>query len=135
MPFLLLLLLGIIEFGWLFGLSNDVRHGAREGARHAAVDGGSNGAIHAYVCDAMEPLGGPGFDQLRMELEQLNTNGISGIQIGDTGRLRVEADVSSLTGLGFIEALMPAALGSTIEFRIEQGPTWTNDGALVNVSC
>lgn len=135
MPFLLLLVMGIIEFGWLFGLSNDIRHGAREGARFAAVDAGGNSAIHDYVCETMEPLGGPGFDELRIQLEQLNTNGIGGIQIGDAGRIRVEADVSSLSGLGFIEALMPDVLGSTIEFRIEQGPSWSDDGGLVTVSC
>lgn len=135
MPFLLLLLLGIIEFAWLFGLSNDVRHGAREGARYAAVDAGANAAIHDYICDAMEPLGDPGFQQLRIQLEQLDTNGISGVQIGDSGRVTVEADVSSLSGLGFIEALMPNELSSVIEFRIEQGPTWTHESGLVTVSC
>ena len=45
-PFLLLLLMGIIEFGFLFGQSNEVRHAAREGAHYAAVsypdrDGGT----------------------------------------------------------------------------------------------
>ena len=45
-PFLILLLLGIIEFGWAFNQNLDVRHGARETARlvdvnrryHAAKD-------------------------------------------------------------------------------------------------
>lgn len=137
MVLLILLLFGIIEFAWLFGLNNDVRHGAREGARFAAVDQGDNNAIHQYICQTMEPLGGAGFDQLRIELDQLNTNGVAGIQIGDTGRLRVEADINSLSGLGMIEAFLPADLGSTIDFRIEQGspPIWSPDGGLVNVSC
>lgn len=135
LPFLLLLVLGIVEFAWLFGLNNDIRHGAREGARYAAVDAGGNPEIRAYMCSAMEPLGGAGFEELRIQLEQLDTNGSPGMQIGDTGSLTVEADVNSLSRLGFIEALMPDQLSSTIEFRIEQGPTWTNDPGLVTVSC
>ena len=39
-PFLLLLLFGIIEFAWVFGQNLSVTHGAREGARLAAVDFG-----------------------------------------------------------------------------------------------
>jgi len=135
LPFLILLLLGIIEFGWLFGLSNDVRHGAREGARYAAVDGGDNAAIHQYVCSAMEPLGGPGFDQLDIELTRLDTNGVPGIQIGDSGSIRVAADISSLSGAGLVEIFLPNQVGSTIEFRIEQTPSWTDDGVPVIVTC
>src|SRR5690606_23570198 len=38
-PLLILLLCGIIEVGWLFTQNLDVRHGAAEAARLAAVDG------------------------------------------------------------------------------------------------
>ena len=37
MPLLLILVLGIVEFGYLFAQFNEVRHAAREGARYAAV--------------------------------------------------------------------------------------------------
>ena len=33
MPFLLILLFGIVEFAWVFATNLDVKHGAREGAR------------------------------------------------------------------------------------------------------
>ena len=59
-PFLLLLLLGIVEFGYLFGQYNEVRHAAREGARYAAVsypdlDGGGIGSsdVVEAVCDSI----------------------------------------------------------------------------------
>ena len=35
LPFLLILVLGIVEFGFLLGQFNEVRHGAHEGARLA----------------------------------------------------------------------------------------------------
>ena len=38
MPLLVMLLVGIIESGWVFAQYLDVRHGAREGARIAAVN-------------------------------------------------------------------------------------------------
>src|SRR5690606_13312915 len=58
LPLLLLLILGIVEFGWLFGQYNDVRHGAREGARFAAVDAGAFNDILAHVCSSMDGLSG-----------------------------------------------------------------------------
>ncbi|MDX1747957.1 MAG: TadE/TadG family type IV pilus assembly protein, partial [Halobacteriales archaeon] len=69
-PLLILLVLGIVEFGWKFGQFNDVRHGAREGGRYAAVDGDGTGnaAIHTRVCQAMDGLSA-GITQLRVELD------------------------------------------------------------------
>ncbi|HET6665119.1 MAG TPA: TadE family protein, partial [Acidimicrobiales bacterium] len=58
-PFLFLLIFGIIEFGWVFYQYQDVRQGAREGARIAAVDESSNGAaIVIATCDRMEDADG-----------------------------------------------------------------------------
>ncbi len=37
-PFLVLLLLGMIEFGWLFAQNLDIKHGAREAARMLSVN-------------------------------------------------------------------------------------------------
>ena len=124
----------LIEFGWVLGLNNDVRHGAREGARFAAVDGGSNAAINTYTCQSMEPLGGISFSDLDIELTRLDTNGVSGIQIGDTGRIAISADVTSRSGLNFMDALLPDTLSSTIDFRIEQVPSWS-DGTALGVTC
>lgn len=135
-PFLLLLLLGIIEFGFLMGLNNDVRHGAREGARFAAVDGGDEAAIMAYVCDAMEPLVGAGFTSIQIGLGQTDEDAPpNGIEIGDTGSITVEGTTSSLSGLGFIEIFIPTTLSSTIDFRLEQDPTnWSSQG-LTDAGC
>ena len=54
LPLLLLLLFGIIEASWAFSQQNNIRHGAREGARLAAVDYGTVATIGQEVCDRMD---------------------------------------------------------------------------------
>jgi len=116
-PFLILLLLGIIEFGYLFGEFNDVRHGAREGARAAAVNAGDNTFLHQRTCDAMDLTSG---------VSVRFTDGSTG-SVGDIAEVRVAATPSSLSGLGLIEVFLPATLESTVEFRLEQDSDWSTD--------
>ncbi len=123
-PLLLLLALGIVEFGWLFGQFNDVRHGAREGGRFAAVDGGDENAIADRVCQSMDGLDA-GMTLITITVAEVESNGEAGIQKGDTGTLQVTADVGSLSNAPIISAFMPSQLSSTVEFRLEQDPdTW-----------
>jgi Flp pilus assembly protein TadG len=117
-PFLLLLLMGIIEFGYLFGEFNDVRHGAREGARVAAVNAGDNGFLHTTTCDAMD---------LTTNITVQFTAPASGA-IGDVGTVTVQATPGSLSGLNLIEFFLPDTLTSTVEFRLEQpSDLWGTD--------
>ena len=128
-PLLIILVLGIVEFGWLFGQLNDVRHGAREGARFAAVDGGNNAAIRLNVCQAMDGLSA-GMSDIRVQL----TDG--GGTRGDIATIRVEADVDSLSGTPLITTFLPSDLESEIDFRLEKDVSWTSDGPPVSVgSC
>ncbi|REK12860.1 MAG: hypothetical protein DWQ40_10420 [Actinobacteria bacterium] len=122
-PFLLLLLLGIIEFGYFLAEFNDVRHGAREAARVAAVNAGDNTFLRTEACDAMD---------LTTNVSIQFTDGASGA-IGDVGTVRVQASPSSLSGLGLIEIFLPSNLASTVEFRLEQpSDDWGSDGSLVS---
>ncbi|HEY5889979.1 MAG TPA: TadE/TadG family type IV pilus assembly protein [Acidimicrobiia bacterium] len=122
-PFLLLLLLGIIEFGYFFAEFNDVRHGAREGARVAAVNAGDNAFLRAETCNAMD---------LTTNITVRFTDGVTGA-IGDVGTVAIEANPSSLSGLALIEVFLPDTLTSTIEFRLEQPSTdWNSDGSAVS---
>ena len=57
-PVLALLLFGVIEFGWAFSQNLDVRHGAREGSRLAAVNYGTATAIRDEVCTRMSKSSG-----------------------------------------------------------------------------
>ena len=84
-PMLILLLLGIIEFGYFLAEFNDVRHGAREAARVAAVNAGDNAFLRAEVCDAMD---------LTTTVSVKFTDSASG-NIGDTGEVLVQASPSS----------------------------------------
>lgn len=122
-PFLILLLMGIIEFGYFLGEFNDVRHGAREGARIAAVNSGDNNFIHGETCDAMD---------LTTNVSVQLTDGASG-SIGDTGEILVRATPSSLSGLNLIEIFLPSSIESTVQFRLEQpSDDWASDAALTS---
>jgi hypothetical protein len=131
-PLLILLLFGIIEFGWLFGQYNDVKHGAREGARLAAVDGGDSAQISNYVCTTMDGLSA-GMTALRVGLNR-DPDGDGLFTIGEPGRIRIEAEIGSLSGLPFITTFLPNMLSSEIDFRLEQDATWTTQ-ALTAVTC
>jgi hypothetical protein len=121
-PFLILLLLGVIEFGYLFGEFNDVRHGAREGARAAAVNAGNNAFLHDTTCDAMD---------LTTNVTVRFTDGSPG-DLGDTAEVHVVASPQSLSGLALIEVFLPNTLESTVEFRLEQdSDLWSDDAGPV----
>jgi Flp pilus assembly protein TadG len=117
-PLLILLLLGIVEFGWVFGQYNDVRHGAREGARFAAVNAGDQNAIATYVCNTMDLSAG--VTLLTIDLTK------TGGGLGQTGTITVTADIDSLSNVPLISTFLPTQLTSTVEFRIEQPATWAN---------
>jgi hypothetical protein len=107
LPFLLLLVLGIVEFGFLLGQFNEVRHGAHEGARLAAVDDANLGI---NTCNSMNLVG---------IVEVVFTDGV-GENIGDQGSVTVNATISSLSGLGLVEIFLPLNLSTTADFRLEQ---------------
>lgn len=126
MPFLLLLLMGIVEFSWLFSQNLDVRHGAREGARLAAVNypvGPVNPApprttsqtdqIVAEICNRMDVAS-------NATVTLLSTSGA----VGEAATAEIEATTQSLTG--FIDWALPSSLSSTVEIRVEQPAGWAD---------
>jgi Flp pilus assembly protein TadG len=125
LPFLLLLVLGIVEFGYFLGEFNDVRHGAREGARLAAVNAGDNNFLETETCDRM--------DLTAVVTVQFTDGAASGgsaaEKIGSIGTVEVAATPTSLSGVGFIEVFLPSTLTSTIDFRLEQESTNWGDSA------
>ncbi len=126
LPLLLILVLGIIEFGFLLAQMNEIRHGAREGARYAAVsrpdfDGGGG------VGDAA--------DVLALTCDSINLPGTTvsvalsgGSQRLDFGTLTVTADTESLSGFPLITAMLPDTLTNEATFRLEQQAGWANFG-------
>jgi Flp pilus assembly protein TadG len=125
-PFLILLLFGIIEFAWVFAQNLDVRHGAREGARLAAVnfpEGVTNGgsrtgpnltALGTETCTRMDLATGTDVT--------FTSNG----NVGDPATATVTSTADTLTGL--LDWAIPPSLtlSSTVEIRLEQPATWAN---------
>jgi Flp pilus assembly protein TadG len=117
-PFLLILLLGIVEFGFLFGEYNELRHSVREGARYAAVSGDGTADeddVMQRICDSMG-LGAPTVD---IVLDR------TGSAIGDVGTVSVTMHTASLSGAPIISIFVPDELENTATFRLEQPATWS----------
>jgi Flp pilus assembly protein TadG len=117
-PLLILLVFGILEFGWGFLQALDVRHAAREGGRLAAVNFGpgsgttQTNAIIDEVCTRID-------DTDAVEITILLPGGSS---VGDRVHVRVERDFESLTGFfNFTSRTMV----SEVDLRLEQDATFT----------
>lgn len=132
-PLLLILLLGIIEFGLLFAHYNEVRHGAREGARYAAVsrpdyNGDStvdNTDVLEVTCDSVDLPGGTVTVALALTTDD---GGDGNPDRLDYGTLTVTAGTSSLTGAPIIAGFIPNSLTNDAVFRLEQDGVWTAFG-------
>lgn len=107
-PFLLFLILGVVELGWALGLNNDVRHGAREAARIAAVSAPS---LQTNVCNSMDLASGQ-----TVTYAMVSGSG----DTGSTASVTVSAPAGSLSGVPLISWVVPANLSSSVEFRLEQ---------------
>ena len=109
LPILLVIMLGIVEFGFALSQQLDVRHGAREASRMVATDD-----FHiTEACDRMDLADGA----------VITLSGATGV-VGDEATVRIEAPVQSVTG--FFAGWLPASLTSEVRVRIEQDPSWTN---------
>lgn len=131
LPLLLLLLFGIIEASWAFAQQNDVRHGAREGARSAAVDFGTAAQVGQVVCDRMDVVNPS--QGITVTLSPLTSSGAT----GGLATIEVNANIQTLTG--FFDPLFGGDVSSEIEFRTEQpatgNPEWWNGGAPSVFAC
>jgi Flp pilus assembly protein TadG len=134
-PLLFLIVFGIIEFGYGYGQSLDVRHGAREGSRLAAVNfktGSPNpttqsAQIVSEICNRMQVGGGDG---TTVSLSYV-TPGANGPDRGNLARVEVRRPLQQITG--FLDfALSGVVLESEVETRLEVDATWA---AVTNQAC
>lgn len=58
-PLLLLILMGIMEFGWLFHVKSSLTTASRVGARTATLPGATDDEIRSSVHDVMNDMGFP----------------------------------------------------------------------------
>lgn len=119
-PLLLTLILGIIEFGWTFGQYLDVRHGAREAGRLAAVNfkptsATGDGQSAAIVAETCSRLSNPDQSSITITIP-------GGRQVGAPVTVTVTQDLDGLTG--FFGGILPDDLSSTASSRLEQTATF-----------
>lgn len=121
-PLLFLLIFGIMEFGWTFYQLNDVRQGAREAARLAAVNyrtsavSGSTQTqqIVDEVCNRMEE------GSIDM------TIALNGTTVGDAVAVTIEREYKPLTG--FLKSIYnPRSINSTVKTRLEQDADFVDE--------
>jgi hypothetical protein len=117
-PLLILLVFGILEFGWGFLQALDVRHAAREGGRLAAVNFGpgtgttQTNAIIDEVCTRIDDTDGV----------EVTISFPGGDNVGDEVHVRVERTFKSLTGFfNFTDRTMV----SEVDVRLEQDATYS----------
>lgn len=91
LPLVVIMLFGVIEASWAFAQANDVRHGAREGARLAAVDHGDVSTIGAEVCSRMDLADGT-------ITVTLTPDAVDDGSRGSKGQITVSMPYNGLTG-------------------------------------
>ena len=132
MPLLVILLIGIVESSWVFAQYLDVRHGAREGARLAAVN---------YPEGTDAPVATPGDNLNALVAETCSRmNLASGITVSfasaggkaDPITVAVEAPSDTLSGL-LDWAFGSLTVSSTAVLHAEQPATWATGAG--NQSC
>jgi len=130
-PIFFLLVFGIMEFGWAFYQHLDVRHGAREGARLAAVNYKSTAS--PSPADQVQEI----VDELCSRMDQGTTDidvqiTRSGAAVGDELTVHVTKDLDTLTGF-FDSMIADIDLDESVTSRLEQPATW--ESMTTAVSC
>ena len=132
-PLLIILVLGIVEFGILFGEYNEIRHSAREGSRYAAVSNPDLGEatwednVVKSVCDSLNL---PNAGTISVSVSG-PTSGAKPAK-GEYATVSVTANVSSLSGTPLISSFIPSSLSNDATFRMERDAEWTSP---VNGTC
>ena len=145
-PLLLLLVVGIFEFGKAFNYWIDLNHLSNEGARWAAVNkvppyngiaGNASPScddIKNYLLSQMntgdlqskvkgEPPTVPALKNIKLSVPNPSGPGNTA-QIGDSVTLSIQAPGYAIASLGEAIDLGTVTLGSKSSMRLEQVPTW-----------
>ena len=129
LPLLILIIFGIVEFGYLFAQHLDVRHGAREGARMASVNydpaawGGTSivagqNQLNVLIKDTCARMDFADNASVTISLVDDTGTSTQDNQPGDYIQVTVSATPEQITGL-FAPVIDPITLDSTVSMRIE----------------
>jgi Flp pilus assembly protein TadG len=125
MPFLLMLLIGVVEFSWTFATDLDVKQGAREGARLAAVDfpDTGNADMAAEICSRMDLVGSNPATTITWASDGTPA-------VGEGVTVTVSTPHETLTGFLDWAFAGVTSLDATVEIRIEQPPLGWDDATV-----
>lgn len=115
LPLLLMLLFGIIEFGWAFAQNLETKHIAREVGRIATV-GDPDGVINTRACSGTIA-----------QVETVTMTPNSG-NPGDAAVITVTATLQQITGFFGWALGSVSNLESIVEVRLEQPFAWGGTG-------
>jgi Flp pilus assembly protein TadG len=132
---LAILIFGAIEFGWAYNQQQDVRFGAREGARMAAVSNINGTNTNPSAQDIADALCSRMDSASSSTTVTLKMNSIGPPWAGVSATITVEEPLQQVTHFfGWI--LDGKTITSTVTFVLEQQPTWANDtNAIGPLSC
>ena len=91
LPILLLLVLGIIEFGWIYNGYITLTGAAREGARVAAIDGDYVQAVNSHISSLEDVLSVQIYPDFSGDEVVITLEGDLSLLIGSTFPLKAEA--------------------------------------------
>lgn len=141
-PLLVILLFGVVDFGWMFSTHHELRSASREGARLAVVDNGCYVGSPDYG-SARCPTGNPSQQLTNLKADTAaRATGLpvpgsltvtvcypAGAAVGTSNAtVTLTYPGSSLSGL-FGGLLNGITLRSSAVMRIEQLPTYNKDGS------
>jgi Flp pilus assembly protein TadG len=126
-PFLIFLLVGVVESSWLFAQYLDVRHGAREGVRLATInypEGEDPPALVRTQANTMALLT-ESCERMNVASGAAITYATSGT-VGDPVTVTATAPGKTLSGL--LDWAFPSSMtfSSSAVLNAEQEPTWEN---------
>ena len=128
LPLLLILLLGIVDFGKAFNYWNDSTHLAATGARFAVVNSnpGTGLTLQQYIqqqADSNELRNGSADGSVQQPLKVCIDFPAGSAQVGDPVQVSVSADYNWLNYLTASLGLDPAEIKGTATMRLEQVPS------------
>jgi hypothetical protein len=126
LPALMILLLGLVEFGFIFSNHQGLEYATREGARTAAAlangQNGQNGVPAATTCTTID-------NQVIAAVQRVLTGKGSMVQVGDVSQIRIfkyddttQGPVALATNV-WVPGAGPTVDGTVLQFRWSSG-TW-----------
>ena len=111
------LLFGLLEYGWMFLKSQEIAAAARDGARIAATEGGTNALVNASIAQAMTQAGLASSGYSVVTVPANVTSAVPGTSVKVTVSVAYEG--IALTSLPFIPT--PTDLAGTTSM-VKEGP-------------